>query len=104
MEAAPVERRTQRVIPRFVGRMTRVRYHEQSDVEEYLFALALGDAMLFIFASVSIIPIEADNALEVDHPCILPSYTRTCQAKWTKAGACGTLASSNYIDIEDYKQ
>ena len=80
MEAPPIERRTQGVIALLIGRVVHIRYHEQPDVEEYLLGLALSDTVLFTLARVPVIPIEADDPVEVNHDCILPSYTTTVKS------------------------
>jgi hypothetical protein len=41
---------------------------QQGLVEEDVLRLRLGDAVFVVFAGVSIVPIEAGDAFEVDHP------------------------------------
>jgi len=50
--------------------------HQQRLVEEDLFGLGLRHAVLLVLAGVAVVPVEAGDPLEIDHPCILPSYTR----------------------------
>ncbi len=55
--------------------MKRILKHENWMIEEYLFCFEHFNGMLDVFERISLIPIKADNFLNVDHMCILWIYT-----------------------------
>ena len=62
-----IDRSPQGVESRLAGGMGWVGNHEQVWVEKHLLRLALRYAVPVVLSGVAWIPIEADNALKVDH-------------------------------------
>jgi hypothetical protein len=56
--------------------MKRILKHEYRLIEENLFCFEHFNGMLHVFESITMIPIKADNSLNVDYVCILPTYTQ----------------------------
>ena len=55
--------------------MKRVLKHENWTIEENLFRFDHFNGMPHVFERVVVIPIKANDRINVDHVCILPTYT-----------------------------
>jgi hypothetical protein len=65
-------RLAKRVQPMLLLAMPLVFDHQQRFIQKHLFGLRLAYAVfVFALATISVIPIEADNAFEIDSHCIL---------------------------------
>ena len=76
MQRTPIERLAEGVEARPLVAVPQVFQHQQGLVEEDLFGLGLRRAVLLVPAGVTVVPVEADDAREIDHLCTLSSYTR----------------------------
>ena len=52
-----------------------VRCDEEPRIEENLFSFALGNPVPLVLPGIALVPVEPDNTSEIDHGCILLSYT-----------------------------
>jgi hypothetical protein len=76
MELPTIISSSQRVISRFLLAMRDVIQKKQGLVKEKLLCLRLADVMLFqAFSGISFVPVESRYLRQVNHGCILSSYT-----------------------------
>jgi hypothetical protein len=51
-------------------------YQQERYIEEQLFSLSLANIVLFnTLPGITRVPVETNNFTQIDHLCILPSYT-----------------------------
>lgn len=66
----------QRMKPLFHIRMSRIVGDDQRPIEKDLLGFGRRHVMLRgILGAIAVIPVEANDPIPIDHPCILPSYT-----------------------------
>jgi hypothetical protein len=80
VQRTPIESLAEGVEARLLVAVPQVFQHQQGLVEEDLFGLGLRHAVLLVLAGVTVVPVEADDAREIDHSCTLSSYTRICES------------------------
>ena len=76
MQAPPAVGLPQCVKARFALTVDTIVQHQERVVEEDLLGLRRTDAVLFILATVAVVPVETGYLSEIDHGCILLSYTK----------------------------
>lgn len=76
MQAPPAVGLPQGVIARFALTVDAIVQHQERVVKEDLLGLRSTDAVFFVLATVAVVPVETGYLSEIDHGCILLSYTR----------------------------
>src|SRR3569832_854213 len=76
VQLSPHVGRPQGVKARLGPTVFRVFQHQQRLIEKHLLRFRCGHAMFVVLAGVAFVPLEAFNQRQVDHGCILWTYTR----------------------------
>ena len=97
MQGSPFVRLSQRMDADLLGAVGCILQDQQRGVEKHLLCLRHRDAMLvFAFAGIASVPIEAADLGKINHFCILPSHTLLVSS------AAGAHSLEDVVQVLDF--
>ena len=80
MKQSTIAGSTQGVVSNLGRTMSWVLQQVQRLTQKHLFRFAVGDTVLQVLAAIAGVPLEPFDLIEINHKCILPSYTVVVRA------------------------